>query len=253
MKYLAGALTAFVWTMAPVAPQPLICFGSEPSWSIDLTAADRARVTGADFTMLDYTGQATVNPSLGERIWRGRASSGGDLVIFLRESTCLDGMSDTKYPVSARVSSPEGAFLVGCCRVPGANTNEPTSLDKTSWRLVRMEGQTPAALAALRRSISIRFEAGRVVGFSGCNAFSGPYTLSQNRVTFGDLAGTMMACGEPDAARLEEAFKNALSAPATVTIRGDRLTLTNDSGAVLTFEREVRTGPVRVGRDDAGT
>jgi heat shock protein HslJ len=137
--------------------------------------------------------------------------------------------------------------------VPGANANGSTSLDKTSWRLVRMEGQTPAALAALRRSISIRFEAGRVVGFSGCNAFSGPYTLSQNRVTFGDLAGTMMACGEPEAARLEEAFKNALSAPATVTIRGDRLTLTNDSGAVLTFEREVRAAPGHVGPEDAGT
>ena len=58
MEYLAGALTAFVWTMAPVAPQPLICFGSEPSWSIDLTVADRARVTGADFTTLKVNRQS---------------------------------------------------------------------------------------------------------------------------------------------------------------------------------------------------
>ncbi len=240
MRYAAGALIVLAATTAPVAAQPLICFGNEPSWNIDLTAADRARVATPGSPTIDYTGQASVNPALGERMWRGRATAGGDLVIFLRESTCSDGMSELKYPVSARVSTPQGTFLAGCCRVPAGSA--PTPLDNTAWHLVGMEGQPPAAITALRRSISIRFEAGRVSGFSGCNAFSGPYTVIGSRVTFGDLAGTMMACGEPGAARLEEAFKNALSAPAAFVVHGDQLTLTYDSGAVLTFKKEGRGG-----------
>jgi heat shock protein HslJ len=246
MNVVAGALIVLALTMSPAAAQPLICFGNEPSWSVDLTAVDRARFAAPDSAAIDYTGQATVNPVLRERMWRGRTPTGGDLVIFLRDGTCSDGLSDLKYPVSARVSTPQGAFLVGCCRVPVATT--PTPLDNTAWRLVGMEGQTPAAITALRRSISIRFEAGRVSGFSGCNAFSGPFSVSQNRVRFGDLTGTMMACGEPAAARLEEAFKNALASPATFVMHGDRLTLTYDSGAVLTFQKE-RRGEIGKGLD----
>jgi heat shock protein HslJ len=146
------------------------------------------------------------------------------------------------HSVSARASTPDGAFLAGCCRVPaaqaGAQGVQSTSFEGTAWRLVTLPGQPPATIAALRRAITIRFESGRVSGFSGCNTFSGPFTLNQNRLTFGTLAGTMMACIEPEIGRLESAFKTALADPLSYAIAGDRLTLTTDSGAVLTFEKE---------------
>jgi heat shock protein HslJ len=123
------------------------------------------------------------------------------------------------------------AFTVGLQAVP---------LEKTAWRLVTMPGHSSAAIAALTRPITIRFDSGRVAGFSGCNAFNGPFTLDQNRVTFGDLAGTMMACGDPGIAALEETFRRLLVGRVSYTTDVARLTITTSTGAILTFEREAR-------------
>lgn len=123
------------------------------------------------------------------------------------------------------------AFTVGLQTLP---------LEKITWRLVTMPGHSSATIAALTRPITIRFDSGRVTGFSGCNAFNGPYTVHENRVTFGDFAGTMMACGEPAMAALEESFRRLLVGRVSYTIDVARLTVTTSSGAILTFEREAR-------------
>jgi heat shock protein HslJ len=245
MPRLAAALSIVLGTVAPAAAQPLICFGNEPSWSIDLTQIDRARVTSPGSQPVDYAGQLTVNTVLRERLWRGRADGGaGDLVVLLRDQACSDGMSDTTHPVSVRASTPDGAFLVGCCRVPaspaGAIGGQSAVLEQTTWQLLTLPGQPPARLAALPRALTIRLESGRVSGFSGCNMFSGQYTLEKNRITFGALAGTMMACADTGRNELERAFKAALTDAVTYVIEGNRLTLTTRLGAMLTFEREPR-------------
>lgn len=117
---------------------------------------------------------------------------------------------------------------------------QPPPLERTTWRLITMPGHSSATIAALKRPITIRFEADRVTGFSGCNAFNGPYTSDPNRITFGDLAGTMMACGEPGVAGLEEAFRRLLVGRVSYTIDVARLTVTTGAGAILTFEKEAR-------------
>ena len=40
-------------------------------------------------------------------------------------------------------------------------------------------------------------EDGKVYGDSGCNRFTGGYTVKGDRITIGPLASTMMACPEP--------------------------------------------------------
>jgi heat shock protein HslJ len=123
------------------------------------------------------------------------------------------------------------AFTVGLQTLP---------LEKITWRLVTMPGHSSATIAALTRPITIRFDSGRVTGFSGCNAFNGPYTLHESRVTFGDCAGTMMACGEPAMAALEESFRRLLVGRVSYSTDIARLTVITTSGAILTFEKEAR-------------
>ena len=118
--------------------------------------------------------------------------------------------------------------------------SQPLTLERTTWRLVTMPGHASSTIAALKRPITIRFDAGRVSGFSGCNAFNGPYTLDQNRVTFGDFAGTMMACGEPGIVGLEDTFRRLLVGRVSYAVDVARLTLTSQTGAVLTFEKQAR-------------
>ncbi len=236
MKRLAAVLSVLAATTAPAAAQPLVCFGNEPSWGVEFGPSDRARVSAPGVSPVEYLGKETPNELLRERLWRGRAATGGDLVVFLRDAACSDGMSDTTHPVIARLSMPDGAFLAGCCRAPAAQT-PATPLEGTSWRLVNLPGHAPAALAGLKRGLSARFEAGRITGFAGCNAFTGPYTLKEDRLTVGVLAGTMMACPDP-AMSIERAFHTAFTGTFSWAITGDRLTLTGGSGAPLTFEKE---------------
>ncbi len=128
------------------------------------------------------------------------------------------------------------AMVVPAAAQPG-QPDITTTLESTSWRLVSLPGHAPAALAALEQGPTARFESGRVSGFGGCNRLMGSYTLQQNRLTIGGLAGTMMACPEP-AMSIERALHAALTGPLSYAITGNRLSLTSDSGAVLVFEKE---------------
>ncbi len=101
------------WGQTP----PLVCYGNEPSWSLELSdAAARFQTLGEGES--DFTGRASVIAPLKVQVWRGRAASerGGDLVAFLTEASCGDGMSDVKRPFTARVSLPDGRLFAGCCR-----------------------------------------------------------------------------------------------------------------------------------------
>jgi hypothetical protein len=94
-----------------------VCYGEEPAWALDLREGSaRLRLVGEEDA--DFTGRATAIEALKVRVWRGRGPAGGsgDLVAFLTETACSEGMSDLKRPFTARVSLPDGRVLAGCCR-----------------------------------------------------------------------------------------------------------------------------------------
>jgi heat shock protein HslJ len=92
-------------------------------------------------------------------------------------------------------------------------------------------------LSSLPRGPSLRFEAGRVSGFAGCNNLMGSYSLAGDMLTLGQLAGSMMAC-PGEAMTLERSFHAALAGTHRVAVTGDRLTLTAESGKVMSFQAE---------------
>lgn len=241
MRRLGVALCVAAASAGPAAAQSLICFGSEPSWSVTFTPPDQARFSTPDGAASEFRGKETRIEHLGERVWRG-AGSGGDLVVLLRDAACSDGMSDTTHPITARVSMPNGTFFAGCCRKP-AGQSQALAIEGASWKLVGAPGLAPATLSSLERGVTVNFEAGRVTGFSGCNSFTGAYSLEANRLGFGQLAGTMMACPEP-AMAVEQAFLGAMrGASFAASIAGDRLTLTSPAGAQLTFAKQAAQRP----------
>ncbi|MGB8435379.1 MAG: META domain-containing protein [Burkholderiales bacterium] len=236
---LAILLASAFPVVALASGSPLICFGNEPSWSVNLTQPGMARVMISDEKPESYRGAGSRNAPLREEIWRGTSDAGRDLVAFLREAACSDNMSDKQHPVIARVSLPDGRFLAGCCRIPttqGASATDKT-LEGVSWRLSGLTDKGSQNLAALPRPVTARFEAGRVSGYSGCNNFVGSYKVDGDGLILGQLAGTMMACPEPQTA-IESAFRAAFWGTVRYSIRADQLTLLAESGAVLAFEAE---------------
>ena len=79
-------------------------------------------------------------------------------------------------------------------------------------------------------TLTATFTADTVAGNSGCNTYSGGYTLNGDQVTIGPLASTMKACS--DAIMTQETqFLTALQTPATVETSGGTVTLRDSSGA----------------------
>lgn len=215
----------------------LICFGNEPFWSLDLTEKGKASFSTPDSKAVDYLGAASPLAWRKESVWRGQAvvPGGGELVAFLREGACSDGMSDTVHPYSVNVSLPDGRHYAGCCRVPEM-PGAAASLESATWRLTGLPGQAlPAAPDGY--AVTVSFEAGRVHGFAGCNQFMGSYTLDGERLVLGVLGGTMMSCPEP-AMSVEDRFLKSFSGTLNVAVAGNAMSLTPASGGeALQFER----------------
>jgi heat shock protein HslJ len=233
---LVSALPAF----AVFAAEPsLICFGNEPSWSLQFSDQGRAQLLLPEQKAVDFLGQQTHLPALKEQAWRGKpiTGKGGEAVALLREASCSDGMSDTQHPMSARVSLADGQLLAGCCRVPSTAklaSAKPLTLEGPTWQLDAPDGNFGGIATDPAKPVTVRFEAGRLSGFSGCNRFMGGYNLSTGKVQIGMLAGSMMACPEPQMA-LENAVRAALSGTLAYAIKAEQLSLSPATGAALTF------------------
>jgi heat shock protein HslJ len=61
------------------------------------------------------------------------------------------------------------------------------------------------------RAPTLRLENGRATGSAGCNSFSASYKLDGERLEFGPIASTEMAC-EPAAMEQERSFLSILAA-----------------------------------------
>ena len=102
-------------------------------------------------------------------------------------------------------------------------------LDGTTWKLDVAGLEVPGANAV---APTISFSSSTVSGSSGCNTFTGGYTVSGATLTIGQLASTQKACGPAETA-VETAVLTRLGKVAGFTVAGDKLTLTDASGATL--------------------
>jgi heat shock protein HslJ len=226
---------------AAAAEPRTMCFGNEPSWGLEFTDPGRARLLLPDSSSVEFRGSETRLDVLHERVWRGRPATGGggELVAFLSDSACSDGMSDRKHPMTARVSLADGRFLAGCCRiVPAAAAPESAApIEGPTWRLADLRGLDPGVFRGATRPVTADFKSGRVSGFSGCNQFFGSYTLEGDRISIGPLAGSMMACDE-SAMAIENAVHAALAGTFRYVVTDDLLRLFSGADLALQFQAE---------------
>ncbi len=147
------------------------------------------------------------------------------------------------YAIRARVMLGEEPLFVSDTRVPlpsGPDAAPLTitmvraaaTLEDTRWELVRL-GDAPVVLEAGQRAPYIVLAASdrRVSGFAGCNRLMGDYKAEGAKLTFTQLAGTMMACAQ--GMELEQALHAALAKVAGWRLEGNDLTLLDAGGTAL--------------------
>src|SRR5262249_23016145 len=92
-----------------------------------------------------------------------------------------------------------------------------TGLSGPTWRVTGYNNGMGGVVSTLSGTmLSMVFDTdGHVSGNSGCNMFTGPYTISGSSISFGPLASTLRACLSDEANQQEQQFLAALNATTT--------------------------------------
>lgn len=120
--------------------------------------------------------------------------------------------------------------LAGCAAGAGSR-----QLGGGEWRAVDINGVPVIAGSVL----TLRLEDGRVSGSSGCNRYSGTFTRSsRERIRFGPLSSTRMACADPALTEQENRFTSILTAVEGYSVYGDGgISLIAADGRAIRFRR----------------
>jgi heat shock protein HslJ len=105
-------------------------------------------------------------------------------------------------------------------------------LENTYWKLTRL-ADTAVTVAAQQQEphFILNSQSRRVGGSGGCNRLTGSYELNGDNLTFGQMAGTMMACLE--GMDTEKAFLKALGQVKKWKIAGQHLELFDAAGKLV--------------------
>jgi len=92
------------------------------------------------------------------------------------------------------------------------------------WKLVKLRGQ-PVSSSAREPHLILKAEDNRAQGSTGCNSFSGTYTLDEatSRISFSQIATTRMFCA--DGMETENGFTEVLGQADNYSLNGDTMTL----------------------------
>ena len=124
------------------------------------------------------------------------------------------------------------------------------SLFDATWVAVELTG-TPVPLTPAERQPSLRFVAGgRVSGTDGCNRIQATYTVAGDRIAFGPMAATRMAC--PGTESLAGRFEAALKGAQRWRLASGRLQLFGQDDALL-VAFEARRGGATAGEEVPGS
>ena len=154
---------------------------------------------------------------------RARILADGKLLFTMDTATrVITGGSPTEVSLMLR------KVAAGQTQPPTAGSKRP--VEGTHWRATELAGK-PTPKQDPKREAHLEFQAGRVSGSDGCNRLTGSFQLKGDRVTFGQMAGTMMAC--LDSSEIEGPFRDALKNASRLTVVGDRMELFDAAGTRL--------------------
>ena len=124
-------------------------------------------------------------------------------------------------------STPQQASTQVPAVAPEVVVNQPaTPLTETYWKLIDLNGKPVAGGDRETREahLILKKEENRIQGHSSCNRFFGSYTLGEmNRISFGSIGSTKMACFDEE--NVELRFFDVLGKTDSYTIVGDTLSL----------------------------
>jgi heat shock protein HslJ len=153
---------------------------------------------------------------------RGRSSAFGFLLLLLCQPV-LPQFRDVYN--SATVSG-------AADQETHAGTTGPVGVEGTRWKLTNIRGENLRSDQSLHAPyLMLDAKTHRLSGSSGCNRLMGGYKLDGEHLSFGPIAGTMMACAT--GMDVEQRFKAVLPQVSRWRIKGQTLHLLDGRGHLL--------------------
>jgi len=125
-----------------------------------------------------------------------------------------------------------GLVLAACGGDDGSgsdgDTQDPAALQGEAWILTQMltaGGQTEIVDVGVNAS----FDGTTISGVSGCNRYNASYEATGAQISFGPIAGTKMACPEPESST-EARFLQLLEGVASYEVDGRAMSMNDADG-----------------------
>lgn len=207
--------------------------GNEPFWNLDLSMNQFLKFSmpdGPTFNFRSVKGEKAMDAN----VTRYTAMTDSGMFTFtMSEQECYDDMSgDTfTYRVIVEINNPGDKNYKkfdGCGRyVSDYNLNRKWVLKKMGEK----DADQSRYISGLPE-ITFDIEKNRFSGSGGCNRIMGYVTAEGDRLKFGRVASTLMACKNSD---LEKEFLSALESTVNYKITGNQLILSNPDKELLVF------------------
>ena len=217
-------VAALALAAMPACAETLTARGQEPSWSLVLegeTIRFDAPGLGLGFAAKGVTrGVVAGQPTM-------TAQHGADtLQVTVTERACADTMSGMPFPIGVEVAF-GGRTFTGC-------GGDSLTAIEGGWRVVRFGADMPPE----GMIFTIMFERdGRVSGRSGCNRYSGSFTLTGEGLSFAAPMLTRMACAPPEMEAEKHFLEMLRSVTRVTTDENARLRLMAGDDTVFVIDR----------------
>lgn len=256
---LEQALVTFQTEIVKQSPEETARMQTRPSWAglvatirvhprqmraLSAYRFDAARMKSVTMPTLLLIGEGTLSPYAKRSIAALRESLPDPTVVVLerQEHNAMDGgptmLAEAIVRFATKVRPPTGDGTTANPRTPASTQGTSGMLAGTAWNAVELYGTTVAPEVAppgLRPHLVFGAD-GRLSGADGCNRLTGPYTVEADGITFGQIAGTQMACAKTD--EIVKRFRAALKGTGHWRLANDRLEFYGATGKPLAvFER----------------
>jgi len=166
--------------------------------------------------------------------------------IYSPDSSICMRPRKKKIPLPGCSSLVVAVILITCLLAAGCTGQAPEpGLNGTGWTLTGYVVNGTAVPVLTGTKVTIDFgDGGRITGTAGCNRYFASYEVKGTAITIGPAGSTMMYCGSPGVMEQESAYLALLNQATTITVEGDRLSLSDAKGTrILSFAKTVPPAP----------
>jgi len=210
--------------------------GNEPSWSLDIDFdkfIHLKSMNGIDFIAPAVAPVMAQDHNVKRYL---SVTESGEIIVQIIQGECIDNMSGQKFSYQVTVdykSSKETDYTsFNACGmyVPDFRLHDIWAIEEVNGIIIN-----PLDYKKNAPNLEINVNEQRAFGSDGCNTFRGKVHNEENKLFFGPLASTMMACME------NEEVTNKINAVfaiqgLTYTIENNKLTLSNKGDKIMVLK-----------------